>query len=194
MSCLYLDNFFNGIKNDVTTLNFIPRKPVSFETKILDAFIEHLKKKEIHLVCFDFDNTLVDSQYGKEFYNPTNVRKRITPLFHKLVELLTANNIDISIVTYNMNPVLLHAFDPFPIFQREDSRLGTGKGWHLDSAMQCFNESRHLEDTNGIRSTNVLLLDDDPMNTQIATRSGFHCINNEHVFTLKDLAMFIKNS
>jgi hypothetical protein len=228
MSCLFLDNFFNGVKNDTSRLNIthhslpihrsaiideppitdtgdggeealMGTKKMGLEDEIIYRFVQHLISQGIHLVCFDFDMTLVDPVHTQEFYNSYNILRRITPLFYKLGLALLANAINIAIVTFNMNPEIEGAVSqlfqhPIKVYAREDSKLYTGKCWHLDNAIKAFNKRMHISDGVGIRPLNVLFVDDDPMNIEVATRAGYNCINNQHVISLDDLVRYIEKS
>lgn len=249
MSCLYLDNFFNGIKNDPSELSIsyknlklsgehlngvqgiqsredvegiqsresekietsstssednlkevkYPPQRVSLEDEIINRFVDHLINLDIHLVCFDFDMTIVDPIYTPEFFNAENIMARITPLFYKLGMVLLNNAIDIAIVTFNMNQEIESAVSqmfqyPVKVYARQDHELFTGKGWHLDGAMRAFNKRMNISDKDGLRPTNVLFVDDDRVNIEIATRAGYNCINNRHVISLDDLVKFIESN
>lgn len=189
----YLDD---AVDMDSSTSEEINNKNyIEDEDEIINTFIQCLKKNKIYLVCFDFDSTIVNTDYNPEFFDPNNVCKRITPLFYKIVRLLLSNKIDVSIVTFNLNPNIQRAMLsmklPIKVFAREDSSLSTGKGWHLDNAMHFYNIKYNIDDRDGIRPSNILFIDDDPNNIEIAVRAGYRCINNPDVFTLNDLVMFM---
>lgn len=216
MVCEYLDNFFKGIPfneklfDEEKKVDIIIKPDVAhpasikatkscknIEAGIIDDFIALLVKKDINLVCFDFDNTIANPEYTEEYIeSPKNIAKRLSPLFIKLANKLNENFIYVAIVTFNMNrniePGVNCVLDiPAPVFAREDSRLATGKMWHLDSAIQYFNKRTNLNDDLGIKPINVLLIDDDPMNISNAKRQNYHTINNEQVITLDNLIRFV---
>jgi hypothetical protein len=204
MECLYLENFFSGLP----IKNYAPlplekitvsKKLIGLEHEILNRFIEKLKEQNIKLACFDFDMTVVDSVFTREFFCADNIILRLSPLFGKIADLLIDNKIEISMVTFNKNPEIQDAISsfieyPVSVFAREDSRLHTGKGWHLDNAIRTFNKKNDITDKEGLRPSNVLFVDDDPINVEIATRAGYNCINNPNVISLDDLVKYIENN
>jgi hypothetical protein len=171
--------------------------PPSLMGEILQRFVQHLIKQGIQLVCFDFDQTIVNTMYTPEFRTPENICKRISPLFIKLGKMLLDNGIAVSIVTFNVNPNIGPAVSnllgtKINVFARNDSEIGTGKSWHLDSAIRAYNKSMEKDDRTGLRPQNVLFLDDDFENIKIATRAGYNCIPNPAVISLDDIVHYIE--
>jgi hypothetical protein len=159
---------------------------------IVGMFIRYLVSQEVKLVCFDFDGTMVDPIYTQEFFKPKNIANRVTPLFQRLVNAMLGNEIDVAIVTFNLNPCLQPAIKkcmnlPITVFARDDSRLGTGKLWHLKSAMSAYEEFFKTS----IKPRNVVLFDDDPVNVEIAIGMGFNCVHNKTVIKPEDLVGYM---
>ncbi len=199
----FLDNFFKGIKFDVSSL-FVnkeeTKEKVSLDIRevtddvLVEEFIKNLLDKGIKLVCFDFDNTIVDSDYTEEFNHPKRIVNRISPLFFPLATLMLINDIDVAIVTFNLNPLIAEALQkvmklPIHVYARDDSQKMTGKTFHLNLAMTAY-EKKHEQ---SIKPCDVLLVDDDPTNAAIAHRLGFNCINNQEIICPNDLIEFIES-
>lgn len=174
-------------------------KKMGLEEEIIYRFVQHLISQDIHLVCFDFDRTIVDPRFTQEFIHPLNIYNRLSPLFIKLGKMLLENGFNITIVTFNINPNIEPAISgafrtPINVFARDDHLAETGKSFHLDSAIKAYNSRMQIDDKNGLRPQNVLFFDDDDNNTEIATRSGYNCINNPNVICLDDLVRYIEET
>ena len=190
------DNIYgnNSASNSSASLK---QQPLKLEDEIIMRFVGHLKKQGVRLVCFDFDQTIVNTSYNHEFRTPANICRRVSPLFTKLGLMLLENGINVSIVTFNINPYIGPAISELlgtkiACFSRNDSETETGKGWHLDNTIKLYNSRMQIGDKMGIRPENVLFLDDDFENIKIAIRSGYNCIHNENVIRLDDLVHYIQ--
>lgn len=177
---------------------------------IFDVFAKLLKSLGVQLVSFDFDNTLVvspDPENKKKIKEDAvaiaRYRQRITPLFEKLVKALRKQGIYVSICTYNTSRRLKMAFDNIhndgivlPVYARNDTRVGTGKIWHLMQSMQSLNNHlrKKLKDQfSPLRPCHVLLFDDLKENGDTADHMGFHFIHNKSVITEQDLHDFVNS-
>lgn len=195
----------NQTKNNVGTsgkninLLDIHDEEIGLEQSIIKNFVNALKQKGIKLACFDFDDTIVNREYNREFNDPVNISKRLDRLFLKLAFHLMKNGIYITIVTYNLNPLIEDALKKtcqhrIPVFSRCDDQIKTGKTWHMDKSIQYCNHKLGVDYMNGLRSSNVILFDDNPENCEIAIRGGYNVVPNKSVITLDDLLRFIQSS
>ncbi len=173
----------------------MPRQSIS--DRIVMQFVRHLKKLGIKIVAWDFDDTIVDTDYTPEFYNPINICNRISPLFVTIAQKLLEADIGIAIVTYNDNPhigpAVSHLLGIYtPVFARADHEIHTGKSWHLTETIQFFNQMLDIADTpDKLTSKNVLLIDDQLPNISVAKINGYSCIACKKVITLDELVNFI---
>jgi hypothetical protein len=174
------------------------RPTMSLVDQIVHRFVKHLLSKGIKIVAWDFDETIAPAEFTVEYFNTQNICQRISPLFVKIATALLENNIGVAMVTYNSNPLIGPAVSSLldtniPVFFRADHEIGTGKGWHLTNVIRFYNDLLGIGGTpRMITSKNVMLIDDQPDNIDIALSNGYSCIHNKTVVTLDDFINFIE--
>lgn len=175
------------------------------EEHIIQRFVNKLIAQKIYLVCFDYDDTIINTkelsqeQIMATLKGDNFIYAHTSPLFFKLGTALLKHGIRIAIATYNGNPQIASAMTNLfgthvPVYARADHLIETGKLWHLGQAIGEYNYRMKLTGKDGIRSHNVLLVDDSPINTDAAALNLYHVINNPRVISMCDIFNYLGES
>ncbi|KAK3606426.1 hypothetical protein CHS0354_041362 [Potamilus streckersoni] len=147
-------------------------------------FIDTLMKAGVKLLALDFDNTLISIHSGGIWKDSIEkLIEHVRPCMKNLIETALEKDLNVCIVTYFMQPWLIREMMK-SLFKREGERIliqantlefrekhshqFLGKQAHITSILTELYNQKQLK----IKPCQVVLLDDDRENIQIAKQFG----------------------
>lgn len=191
----------------------ISRYHVSMNTnELAQQVIQCCVERQIKVVAFDFDLTMVSVHtQGLWERSVEELLVYVQPWAKTLIEvLLDSSKVFMAVVTFSSQPKMIRTFiqklfpkkinkiKSIPVcantglqcipFGGASNAIMMGKGQHLRLAMDHIVANQGIQ----LKNSNVLLLDDDQVNINIAREDGFrYCHIPEH-FTLEKLLQVVK--
>lgn len=162
-------------------------------TKLIDSTVYNLKCKKIKLICIDFDNTLISIHtYGKWNDNPKKLVKYVRPIFIKFIKKCLQRKINIAIVSFSPQEQVIRIVLN-SIFGKQSKKIlikTTNQKYKPDKIFCKINRKKlilkrkvpmilsvcnkiYKKKKITIMPPQILLIDDDYNNINIAKKSGF---------------------
>ena len=162
-------------------------------TRFIDSTISNLKSQQIKLICIDFDNTLISIHtYGKWKDNPKKLVKYVRPIFIKFIKKCIQRKINIAIVSFSPQEQVIRTVLN-NIFGKQSKKIlikTTNQKYKPDKIFCKINRKKlilkrkvpmilsvcnkiYKKKKIIIMPHQILLIDDDYNNINIAKKSGF---------------------
>lgn len=190
------------------------------------AIVRNLVRKGVKLLALDFDQTIVSIHTGGAWRGPSSkLAQHVRPCFRALMEAaLELTDLHVCVVTYSLQQCVIEDALKFVLPNSDAGRIvvrTTSKEWLLGSKNQtggggapsCLGKQQHIAQVTTdlynqrhavIQPHEILLVDDDDENVQIARHFGHLAflvrdgVNLDEIYTfvdrLKDATTFLPSS
>jgi hypothetical protein len=162
---------------------------LSFRSSAIEKAIQKLKEVGVNLLAIDFDQTLIDIHTGGRFPGTLDeLKDHVRPEFRQLLTACMESNIQVAIVTFSQQPLLIKGVLETMVGPEHAARIpvrGSDRSWtydgigsqegkqaHMASAVEELEQSGEVE----ITKNSTLLIDDDRKNIRFALDEGVRAI------------------
>ncbi|XP_029653010.1 uncharacterized protein LOC115226152 [Octopus sinensis] len=173
----------------------------------MNDIVAELRRKKILLLAIDFDQTLLEIHTGGMWTDGVeDLLEHIRPAMLQLIDaaLDEPNSIKVSIVTYSMQPWLIHELLALALSHRNTSQIivrGNTPDWINNHSQWTAGKEEHISwvvaqlcdqsPSLDIKAENILLLDDDPENIKLAQTFLHRTFLVDSTFSLDHLHKYL---